>query len=312
MLFCSFCTTQVGSEQNQLEWHTELQEAIECLIADHMKITAKSRDEVLKSIDHYLWNGDETCVMVGADGRVRVLHGSSRRRNHELILTDSRFSITCYRCGNAAGVQGPFVFVMKCKTVPAMWTTEFLESLGAPAGSMVVPSENAFMTDAVWATISKTLPAGMRMCDPMMCEHPDLPFLKSIDGYASHTNSSKAIAEYVKVKGRLILESGNGSHIFQAYDQDVAKKDKANEKDLTGALVARGKRMPDQYDLVAVVISACVGSEYVAAWKSSFQKVNFVGNYVPWETWRTKGRIKEAFMQASAHGRLRMRKILSR
>lgn len=140
-------TMQVGSQQNQFEWHTMLQKGIEGLIAEHMAITAKPRVEVLKTIDHFLWNGDETCFMVGADGRVRVVYGSKRRRNHELILTDSRFSITVYRCGNAAGVQGPFIFVMKCKTVPAMWTPEFLKSLGAPPGSMVVPSENAFMTD---------------------------------------------------------------------------------------------------------------------------------------------------------------------
>ena len=140
----------------------------------------------------------------------------------------------------------------------------------------------------------------MRAADDLMRARPDLPFLKSVDGYASHTNSSAAMKEFLKARGRLILESGNGSHIFQAYDQDVAKKDKSNEKGLTQALVARGKRMPDQWDLVAVVLSACVGSEYVAAWKSSFQKVNFVGNYVPWNTWITKDRIKEAFMQASA------------
>ena len=141
-------TTQVGSRQNQFEWYSKLHPAIEVLIAEHMKITAKPRVEVLKHIDHFLWNGDETCFMVGADGRVRVLYGSKRRRNHELVLTDSRFSITVYRCGNAAGVQGPFIFVMKCKSVPAMWTPEFLESLGAPPGSMCVASENAFMTDA--------------------------------------------------------------------------------------------------------------------------------------------------------------------
>ena len=105
--------------------------------------------------------------------------------------------------------------------------------------------------------------------------------------------------EFIKALWHLMLESGNGSHIFQAYDQDIALKDKSNEKGLTQALVARGKRMPDQWDLVAVVLSACVGSEYAAAWKSSFQKVNFVGNYIPWNTWKAKDRIKEAFLQAS-------------
>ena len=139
---------QVGSERNQFEWYAKLHPGIDSLIVDHMAITGKPREEVLKYIDHFLWNGDETCFMVGADGRVRVLYGSVRRRNHELVLTDSRFSITVYRCGNAAGIQGPFVFVMKCKTVPAMWTPEFLESLGAPPGSFAVASETAFMTDA--------------------------------------------------------------------------------------------------------------------------------------------------------------------
>ena len=291
---------QVGSEQNQFEWHTTLQAAIEKTIAAHMEISNRSRVEVLTYIDHFLWNGDETCFMVGADGRVRVLYGSARRKNHELVLTDSRFSITCYRCGSAAGVQGPFVFVMKCANVPALWTPEFLVSLGAPLGSMVLPSLNAFMTDEVWAKISKVMPSGMRQCDVIMKEHPELPFLKSVDGFASHTNSSEAIAEYVKANGELVLESGNGSHIFQAYDQDVAKKDKANEKELTQILVSRGKRMPDQWDLLAVVLSACTGAEYSAAWQSSFQKVNFVGNYVPWPVWKTKRRIKEAFMQADA------------
>ena len=290
---------QAGSEQNQCEWYTLLHGEIEKLIAKHMAVTKMERWQVLDTLDHYLWNGDETSFMVGADGRIRVLYGSKRRRNHELVLTDSRFSITCYRTGNAAGVQGPFVFVMKCKTVPDMWTPAFLESLGAPRGSMVVASDNAFMTDAVWAIISKKLPSAMRQCDDFMAMNHDRPFLKSVDGFASHTSSPEAIAEYSKVNGELILESGNGSHLFQAYDQDVAKKDKANEKELTTALVARGKRMPDQWDLLVTVLSACTGAEYGKAWKSSFQKVNFCANYVPWSVWKTKKRVREAFVQAS-------------
>ena len=49
-------TMQVGSQQNQFEWHTMLQKGIEGLIAEHMAITAKPRVEVLKTIDHFLWN----------------------------------------------------------------------------------------------------------------------------------------------------------------------------------------------------------------------------------------------------------------
>jgi len=122
-----------------------------------MAITKMARWQVSTTLDRYLWNGDKTSFMVGADGHIRVLYGSKRRRNHKLVLTDSHFSITCYRTGNTAGVQGPFVFLMKCKTAPDPRTPAFLESLSAPPGSMVVPSENAFMRIAAWAIISKSL-----------------------------------------------------------------------------------------------------------------------------------------------------------
>ena len=200
-----------------------------------------------------------------------------------------------------AGKQGPLIAVMKCKHIPELWTPEFMQQLGCPPGSCCIPSEKAFMTDKAWLKLCESLAPGMRKSDAVMQAHPELHALMSLDGFGSHTNSSVACEFFRKQSIDLLLESGNASQLAQAYDQDVAKKDKSNEKAVTKCLISNGVAMPDQWDLLTAVVSVCHGAEYNRAWRSSFKKVNFVPRPVPWDIWKEKPRIKESIAQAEAN-----------
>ena len=297
---------EAGSAQNQLEWHKIKGAAIDALLEQHKQAelpgSTPLHDDVFDArAAHFIWNGDETCFMLGSDNKLHVVYGSSRRKKHELLTCDVRLSITLFRCGNSAGTQGPFIAVMKCKKIPELWTPAFMEQLGAPPGSCCIATENAFMTDIAWLELTKSLAPGMRQSDAVMQAHPELNALMSLDGFGSHTNSSAACAHFKEHSIGLLLESGNASQLAQAYDQDVAKKDKSNEKDVTGCLVRNGVAMPDQWDLLTAILACCTGVEYERAWKSSFKKVNFVVRPVPWLTWKEKPRIKESIAQAEAN-----------
>ena len=297
---------EAGSEQNQKEWHDVKGAALVALLVQHREAKlpeapALDEEEFIERAKHFIWNGDETCFMLGTDGKLHTVYGSAKRKKHELLTCDVRLSITVFRCGNAAGVQGPIIAVMKGKNIPERWTPEFMETLGAPPGSICLPSANAFMTDEVWLQLVRSLAGGMRLSDEFMKAHPELEAIMSLDGFGSHTNSSAAMDAFQEHMIGILLESGNLSHIAQAYDQDVAKKDKSNEKDVTKCMINNGIAMPDQWDLLTAVISCCVGVEYERAWRGSFKKVNFVPCPVPWSAWKEKPRIKEAFAQAAAN-----------
>ena len=66
-------------------------------------------DEFKRLQPHYQLNGDKTCIMANESG-VHIV-GNKERKKHMKSSDDSRNSITVFRVGNAAGNNGPLVFL---------------------------------------------------------------------------------------------------------------------------------------------------------------------------------------------------------
>ena len=65
----------------------------------------------------------------------------AKKKKHEKTTGDSRTSITVVRCGNAAGQDGPMIFLLGGKRKPCGLTDEFLGKCGAPQGSTIIMTE---------------------------------------------------------------------------------------------------------------------------------------------------------------------------
>ena len=63
--------------------------------------------------EHFIVNGDEASFAAN-DDFIRVI-GDAERKQHERNSSNSRATVTVFRTGNAAGNQGPTIFMMKGK-----------------------------------------------------------------------------------------------------------------------------------------------------------------------------------------------------
>ena len=113
---------------------------------------------------HFQWNGDETCVF-SQDGMLRVL-GSSSKKKHDKAVSDNMMSITMFRCGNAAGTQGPVLFLAKGKkdsSIPrSLGPRSLCSTHKLPQGSRVIMSDNAYMDDKAWLKAVEFIAPGIR------------------------------------------------------------------------------------------------------------------------------------------------------
>jgi hypothetical protein len=90
---------------------------------------------------------------------------------------------------------------------------KFLEDEGCAIGSMVVVTENAYMTEATWEELSPSLVIGYR----------NLPIVEEIvDRFGAHLNNLKALTQRADAKIVLIKEEADSSLINQAYNKHTA------------------------------------------------------------------------------------------
>ena len=120
------------------DWH-KLIDGVEALLRVH------NGDGYAELAEHFWWNLDEMC-MLASDGNDRII-GDAGKRKHEIESSSSRVSITILRCGSSFGVNGPVFFLLSGRRRPRPFTEVFLRQHGAPPGSAVIMTENAFMTD---------------------------------------------------------------------------------------------------------------------------------------------------------------------
>ena len=169
---------QITVEQ-QLRWHTTVQEAI-----DFQRQVNKPAAKYLELEDYFFGNLDETCLMANADGSVRVVASASKKKT-EKNTDDSRASITSLRIGLASGSQGPFTFLAKGTRMDRKSITKLLKER-CPPGSQVVMSPSAYMSDDTWLKLVPIFAKGIREMEKIK-DHPDWWMTLTCDGFSSHT-----------------------------------------------------------------------------------------------------------------------------
>jgi hypothetical protein len=267
---------QITVEQ-QLRWHTTVDDALA-----ELKRLNLPTDEFEVVNEHFIGNFDESCLL-GNDGCVKVV-ASELKSKTEKMMDDCHASITSIRVGMASGDQGPFIFLINGKKVERKPMRDLVKNYGCPPGSVVIPSPNAFMTDAVWLSLVPFLAEGIRQM-PVIRDHPDWWVAVSCDGFGSHVNVHAAHEIFSVNKIMVVKEEGDTSHVNQAYDQSVAKQDMT----LMRQNLERVRRSLgfciDQYYLIAIAIDA-QKKVPKRSWVESFVKVNMHPKHrVPFYEW---------------------------
>ena len=95
------------------------------------------------------------------EGELKVL-GSKDKPFHNKNFSYSRFSITFIQAGDAAGVNGPVIFLEKrTKVGPRLRGNNLVTKYGFPEGSCVVPNKASYMDDETWAKVVKVVAPGI-------------------------------------------------------------------------------------------------------------------------------------------------------
>jgi len=255
---------QITVEQ-QLRWHTTVEEAL-----DFQRKMNQPSDEYLMVEDHFLGNLDETCLMANADGSVRVIASLSKKKT-EKNTDDSRASITSLRIGLASGTQGPFTFLAKGVRMDRKSIARALKER-CPAGSQVIMSPSAYMTDETWLKLVPFFAKGIRNLD-VIKDHADWWMTLTCDGFSSHT-IDRANEIFSEHKIQMVKEEGDTSQVNQSYDQNVAKKDKSLMRmNLEAVRRPLGTKKIDQWTLIALAIEA-QRMITVSDWRKAHMRVN--------------------------------------
>ena len=226
--------------------------------------------------DHFVGNIDKSCFMATGDGSVKGI-ASSNKEKTEAIRDDCRSSITSLRSGNAAGNQGPFIFLAKGKKNDCHQSLNprSLENdqCMPTAGSYVVMCDNAYMTDVVWLEVVPKLCAGIRAM-PIIKDHPEWWCMFTLDGFGLHVNVHEALKIFTEYKILITQqEEGDSSQVNQAYDQLVARADKRH---LNCSLIKIKKTLKSkmtQWHLIKIAANAQMKVSR-ETWIKSFNKVN--------------------------------------
>ena len=259
--------------EQQYRWFKTYGEGVDYLRRMNTGTCNKTGKTFGEVIEHFIIGGDETGFQA-SDGEVYVI-GEKGVAKHEKKLVDSRVSITMYRLGSIGGSDGPVFFLMTGKQRKPAFTDNFLRNHGAPKGSSIIMTENAFMTDEAWERMAPLAVEGIRSM-PFIADNPQWWVLEVFDGFGSHTSGFRALEIRSNNKIISLKEEADSSHINQAYDKFVAKSDKATEVRTlsylrTAKQVNRG--VVDQWGLVHVGLAA-VRETKPETWTASFQACN--------------------------------------
>ena len=128
-------------------------------------------------------------------------------------MSDSHVSITAVRCGNAAGANGPVVFLASGQNVNRTFSNYRLKEIyGLPEGSTVLCNSSAYIDDATWKLCVKAMAPGIRAM-PVIRDHPEWWACLSFDGFKSHVNVNEALNDFSDAKIRALKEEAGTSHV---------------------------------------------------------------------------------------------------
>ena len=238
-----------------------------------------------KLVDQFTINLDESC-MVASDGNLHIIASKSKKKS-EKNVADSRESITVVRVGSAGGIDGPRFYLAKGKEIELATFKKFTDNYSAPAGSRVIMTPNAYMTDEAWSELVPSLCEGIRSMHGIK-DHPDCWVVLSLDGFGSHLGTESLLV-FHQNKILVIKEEGDTSHISQAYDQMVARADKRKFSELLDTFKAYQKGVLNQWAIILIVNEALNAVAKTNAWVKSFIRVNFCPSYrKPFAEWLLK------------------------
>ena len=259
------------------------------------RVTGKTFGEL---IEHFIIGGDETNLICDADGDMKIA-GKFGRMKHEKKVSDCRASCTMYRTGSAGGSNGPTAFIMAGKEIRTGFTDTFIEKRGCAPGSCIQMTEKAFMTEEAWLAMSPNIVRGMRAM-PFIEWNPQWWVVEIFDGYGAHLSNYEALKMRADARIISIKEEDDSSSINQAYDKQVARSDKRQQRKNLGYLrQLRGQnRFVGQWSLVHVGLGAVrYTGEHPELWINSFIAVNLHPKHMlSFEDWCKK---VSPFMQAS-------------
>jgi len=205
--------TQIAIDQ-QLRWRTCIEEALE-----FQKRVNLPTEECEKVQDCFLGNLEETCLMANADGSVRVMASQAKKKT-EKNTDDSRASIASLRIGMTSGNQGPFAFLAKGSRMDRPSITKLLKEQ-CPAGSQVVMSPSACMTDKAHLALAPQFALGIRSMK-VIKDHPDWWMTVTCDGFGSHI-VDKPNELFAKHKIQIVKEEGDTSQVKHLSSEPVAR-----------------------------------------------------------------------------------------
>ena len=240
--------SQINVEQ-QLRWHFLIEHEWE-----YLRKTNKPTSEFVAEQEHFQLNLDETCFLC-SDGVLKII-GDKGKKRHDKNVADNRLSLTVVRCGNAAGNNGPVVFIgtgQNQKLNRLFRPSRLTKHYNLPAGSKMILNKSAYMDDETWVSVVQAMAPGIRQM-PVIRDHPDWELLLTLDGFKSHVNVQETMTIWSQHKIRIAKEEAGTSHINQAYDQQQAKVDKQMARELLDKCRGKIRGNMDQYQLVAILI----------------------------------------------------------
>jgi hypothetical protein len=175
----------------------------------------KNSPEFIKVMEHFIFNLDKTSVL-GNKGTLKVI-GAADKKKHEKNMDDNQRQYhNCSFCGSAGGSEGPQTYLAKGKRMDYQSLKNLVKQHGAPPGSTIIMTPNAYMTDEAWIELAPGLCAGIRAM-PVIKDHPDWWVVMTLDGFTSHLGN-EALKVFEAHKIMVVKEEGDMSHVNQPYD----------------------------------------------------------------------------------------------
>lgn len=212
--------------------------------------------EYERLLSHFVGNLDEEGVMA-FEGNVQKVVG--RRGKPKVIGSkDNRTSITTVHWGTPEAVgSSAYLLAGKKKEMPRLYhgtfgSSEWLQKIGAPAGSKVFLNDSAFMTDETWDSLVLWLVERIRSL-PVVKDHPLWWFTLYLDGFGSHVMTQYAQDLLYAARIAVVKENSDSSQTNQVFDDVVAAAHKsqhrmwlpvARELNPTGVIKDQVQRQP--------------------------------------------------------------------
>ena len=189
-------------------------------------------------------------------------------KNHHINKGDNRGTITISHYGLASGADSPLFYLVKAKKIDLQkFKGYFSTKNGAPPGSKIIPTPNAYMTDKVWNNMAPAF-AKCILYMPVFKNYPDLWMAITLDNFGSHLEGD-ALKVFADHKILIVKEEGDTSQVCQDYDNEVAKSEKLHHRDFLNDILCD---MPFIYQFTLIIVDNYVCSLFASCMLSCLIK----------------------------------------